>query len=131
MTQPEQELARKIIEHLDHGTERLEPGARARLAAARKVALSHYRENTETVHGLAWAGQAMARFAEHRLHHTRLLAAAAAIAVLLAGFAYWQVTTGPASNDLAEIDMGLLTDELPLNAYLDKGFDSWLKRSSR
>jgi hypothetical protein len=130
MTQPEQELARKIIEHLDHGAERLERGTRERLAAARKVALSHYREKSEAVLGLAWAGQAMARFAEHRLHHTRLLAAAAAIAVLLAGLAYWQVT-GPASNDLAEIDMGLLTDELPLNAYLDKGFDSWLKRSSR
>jgi len=25
----------------------------------------------------------------------------------------------------------LLTDELPLNAYLDRGFDSWLKRSAR
>jgi hypothetical protein len=130
MTQPEHELARKIIEHLDHGTERLEPGTRERLAAARKVALSHYREKSEAMLGLAWAGQAMTRFAEHRLHHTRLLAAAAAIAVLLAGFAYWQAT-GPASNDLAEIDLGLLTDELPLNAYLDKGFDSWLKRSSR
>ena len=130
MTQPEHELARKIIEHLDHGTERLEAGARARLAAARKVALSHYRENTETVLGLAWAGQAMTRFAEHRLHHTRLLAAAAAIAILLAGFAYWQVT-GPSANDYAEIELGLLTDELPLNAYIDKGFDSWLKRSSR
>jgi len=130
MTQPEYELARKIIEQLDHGTERLEPGTRERLAVARKVALSHYREKPEAVLGLAWAGHAMARIAEHRLHHARLLAAAAAIAVLLAGFAYWQVT-GPASNDLAEIDMGLLTDELPLNAYLDKGFDSWLKRSSR
>ena len=59
-----------------------------------------------------------------------MIFAAAAIAILLAGFTYWQVT-GPASTDFAEIDMGLLTDELPLNAYLDKGFDSWLKRSSR
>jgi hypothetical protein len=130
MNQPEHELARKIIEHLDHGAAQLEPGTRERLAAARKVALSRYREKPETVVGLAWAGQSMARFAEHHLHNTRLLAAAAAIAILLAGFTYWQAT-GPASNDLAEIDMGLLTDELPLNAYLDKGFDSWLKRSSR
>ena len=130
MNRPEHELARKIIEHLDRGAERLEPGACERLAAARKVALSHYREKPEAVLGLAWAGQAMARFAEHHFHHARLLAAAAAIAILLAGLAYWQAT-GPANNDLAEIDMGLLTDELPLNAYFDKGFDSWLKRSSR
>jgi len=130
MTQPEHELARKIIEHLDHGAAHLGTGTRERLAAARTAAMSHYREKPDTVVGLAWAGRAMARFADQHLPQPRLLAAAAAIAVLLAGFAYWQVT-GPASNDLAEIDMGLLTDELPLNAYLDKGFDSWLKRSSR
>lgn len=129
MNQPEHELARKIIEHLDHGVTNLEPGTRERLAAARKVALSRYREAPDTVVGLAWAGQAIARFADHRLHHTRLLATAAAIAILLAGIAYWQAA-GPAAND-AEIDIGLLTDELPLNAYIDKGFDSWLKRSSR
>ena len=130
MTQPEHELARKIIEHLDHGAAHLGTGTRERLAAARKAAMSHYREKPHTVVGLAWAGQSIARFAEHRLHNTRLLAAAAAIAILLAGFAYWQVT-GPSANDYAEIELGLLTDELPLNAYIDKGFDSWLKRSLR
>jgi len=130
MTQPEHELARKIIEYLDHGAAHLGTGTRERLAAVRMATLSHYREQPDTVVGLAWAGQSIARFAEHRLHNTRLLAAAAAIAILLAGFTYWQAT-GPATYDFAEIDMGLLTDELPLNAYLDKGFDSWLKRSSR
>ena len=33
--------------------------------------------------------------------------------------------------ELAEIDAGLLTDELPISAYLDKGFDSWVTGSSR
>ena len=130
MTQPEHELARKIIEHLDHGAAHLGTGTRERLAAVRKAAMSHYREKPDTVVGLAWAGRAMARFADQHLPQTRLLAAAAAIAILLAGFAYWQAT-GPSANDYAEIELGLLTDELPLNAYLDKGFDSWLKRSLR
>ena len=129
MNQPEHELARKIIEHLDQGVANLEPGTRERLAAARKLALARYREVPDTVVGLAWAGRAMVRFADQRLHRARLLATAAAIAMLLAGITYWQAT-GPAAND-AEIDIGLLTDELPLNAYLDKGFDSWLKRSPR
>jgi len=47
----------------------------------------------------------------------------------MAGFAYWQ-TTAPL-GDFADIDVNLLTDELPINAYLDSGFDSWLKRSPR
>ena len=129
MNEPEHELARKIVERLDEGVDRLEAGTRERLAAARRTALSRYREAPEAVLGLAWAGQAVARITEHRLYHTRLMVAVAALVVAMAGVIYWQ-SMGPA-NELAEIDTGLLTDELPLNAYLDKGFDSWLKRSSR
>ena len=129
MNQPEHELARKIVQVLDHGVDQLEPGARGRLAAARMAALSHYRDQPETLLGLAWAGQAAARLSEYRFYNTGNLIAVAALVLALAGVIYWQ-SNGPA-NDVAEIDMGLLTDELPLNAYIDKGFDSWLKRSPR
>jgi hypothetical protein len=53
----------------------------------------------------------------------------AALVLGLIGVVYMN-TTAP-SGDIADIDAGLLTDELPLNAFLDQGFDSWLKRSSR
>jgi hypothetical protein len=42
---------------------------------------------------------------------------------------YWQSVAS--NGDLADVEIALLTDELPINAYLDKGFDSWLKRSPR
>jgi hypothetical protein len=32
--------------------------------------------------------------------------------------------------EIIEIDTEVLTGELPLDAYLDRGFDAWLKRSS-
>ena len=35
------------------------------------------------------------------------------------------------ANEIEEIDAQVLTGDLPLDAYLDKGFDTWLKRSSR
>lgn len=129
MNRPEHELAGEIIRHLDSGVDQLGPDTRERLLAARRNALSHYREQPEMVTGLAWAGQAVARFAEQ--HHTnmRQLAALSALVIALVGIAYWQ--SNGSTNELAEIDAGLLTDDLPLNAYLDKGFDSWLKRSSR
>jgi hypothetical protein len=63
------------------------------------------------------------------LHSGSLLIAATALVLAMAGVLYWQ-STRP-TNGIAEIDLYLLTDELPINAYLDKGFDSWLKRSSR
>ena len=52
------------------------------------------------------------------------------LAALIAGLAviyYWQVASAP--QDAEEIE--LLAGELPLNAYLDQGFDQWLSDSSR
>jgi len=129
MKQPEHELARKLVQHLDYGLDRLEPGVRERLVTARNAALSKCREQPEPVLGLAWAGQAAARITEHSFFDARNLVTGAAFVLALAGVAYWQVSAPV--NDLADIDTSLLTDELPINAYLDKGFDSWLKRSSR
>jgi hypothetical protein len=63
------------------------------------------------------------------LYSVRNAVALAAVLLALTGLAIWS-STFP-SNELAEIDAGLLTDELPINAYLDKGFDSWLTRGSR
>ena len=128
MNQLEQELARKIVRHLDYGLDRLAPATRDRLSEARGIALSHYRERPETTPVWAWAGQAAARVAG-RLHYSHWVAALATLVIATASVIYWQ-NTKPA-NELAELDTNLLTDELPINAYLDKGFDSWLKRSPR
>ena len=129
MNRPEDELARKLVQYLDDGADQLEPRVRERLAAARRNALSRYHEQPVSVLGLAWVGSAAVWLTQHGFHGARLLIGAAALVVATAGVLYWQ-SAGPA-NGLAEIDVYLLTDELPINAYLDKGFDSWLKRSSR
>ena len=130
MNQPEQEqLARKVAQHLEYGVEQIDSGTRERLAAARKGALARFREQPAPILGLAWAGQAVARVSDPGFYNARHLLAVAALVLGLAGAAYWQGMG--MGNDVTEIDVGLLTDELPINAYLDKGFDSWLKRSSR
>jgi len=128
MNQPEHELAKKLVQYLDYGVDHLEPGVRERLAAARRSALSHYRrEQPQSVLGLAWAGRA-AWLGDAR--HARQLVLLSALLLSAAAYFYWPANGGPAS-EIAELDASLLTDELPVNAYLDKGFDSWLKRSSR
>lgn len=126
MSRPDDELAVKIVQQLDRGVERLDPVTRKRLAAARKVALSHYRGRPETVLGLAWAMNAISPKDGQRPHGARYLVAVTALILGLIGVAYWQTMT---PNDFSEIDIKLLTDDLPLNAYLDRGFDSWLKRT--
>jgi len=127
MNQPEHELASRIVRHLDYGVEQIGPGTRSRLLSAREAALSHYRE--QPVAGLAWAGQAVARLTHGRFSSARQLIAISALVLALVGIAYWQ-NSAP-TNELADIDTALLTGDLPVNAYLDKGFDTWLKRSSR
>lgn len=129
MNPPDDDLARKIVGALDRSVEKLDTATRERLAAARRLALSRHREQREAVWGLAWAMNAASPRAAYRQYGTRYLIVACAFVLAISGFAYWH-TTAPAT-DFAEIDVNLLTDDLPINAYLDNGFDSWLKRSPR
>jgi hypothetical protein len=121
------ELAKRIARLLDESADNVGPAQRERLAAARKQALSRHRREPTHAWVPAWAGP-ISRVTERRVLGVQYLIPIAALVLGLAGVAYMH--SGPA-NDIADIDAGLLTDELPINAYLDQGFDSWLKRSSR
>jgi hypothetical protein len=131
MTEPDHELAGRIAGYLKEGVRDLDPAVADRLLAARKVALSRYQGEKQPAWSWAWAAQAVGRRTGPRQAGAlQMVAAGAALVAAVIGFTYWQNYNGQAS-ELAEVDAGLLTDELPIDAYLDKGFDSWLKRSSR
>jgi hypothetical protein len=129
MTPPEDTFARRITAHLDCSADQIDAAKRERLRGARERALLSYRVTPSPVLGLAWAGHAMSRITGHRVYSVRNAVALAVVLLALTGLAIW--SSAGRSNELAEVDAGLLTDELPINAYLDKGFDSWLKRGSR
>ncbi len=56
---------------------------------------------------------------------TRLALPAAVVLASLTGLIYWQMS----NHHEEEIDTGLLAGELPLHAYTDPGFETWLKHS--
>ena len=122
----EDELARRIARVLDEGAERLTARQCDRLSAARKLALSHYSADKAPAWAPAWAGN-VSRYTDHPMFGVRYLIPIGALVLGLLGVVYLQ---NGGNGEIADIDAGLLTDELPINAYLDKGFDSWLKRSS-
>ena len=124
------ELGARISRLLDAGAEDLAPEQRERLAAARRQALARHLpvSVTSLARVPAWAGS-FSNFTERSVLGVRYLVPFAALVFGLLGVVY--VNTGTVSTDMADIDVGLLTDELPINAYLDQDFDSWLKRSSR
>lgn len=125
----EQDLAQKIVARLEQGLGRIKQGTLYKLQSARLAALDRYRTAPEPVYGLAWAGDIAFRISHSRFANPRNLIALGLLAASLIGVTYWQ--TVMQANDIAEIDANLLTGELPINAYLDNGFEAWLKRSSQ
>ncbi len=125
---PEDELAHAIARLLDEGIATLGPRERDRLSKARRLALARCRLEPLPRWAPAWAAP-LSRRTEHSMLGIRYAIPLMALVVGLIGVVYMNV--GAPSNDIADIDAGLLTDELPINAYLDQGFQSWLKRSSR
>ena len=69
------------------------------------------------------------RVSHNRHFNARNLLALGLLVLSLTGATYWQVVIQ--ANDIAEIDVSLLSDDLPINAYLDNNFEAWLKRSSQ
>lgn len=123
----EQDLARKIVGRLDAGLGTIKQGTAYQLQSARQAALERYREAPQPVFGLAWAGEVAFRVSHNRFFNARALLALALLILSLMAVTYWQVVIQ--ANDIAEIDASLLTDDLPINAYLDNNFEAWLKRS--
>jgi hypothetical protein len=123
----EQELAGRIVQHLDAGLGRIKQGTLYQLQSARTAALDHYRV-PEPVLGMAWAGDVAYRLGLSRFNPRHLLALGLLL-LSLTGMTYWQYVIQ--ANDISEIDASLLTGELPIDAYLDSDFEAWLKRSSQ
>ena len=125
----EDELATRIARLLDEGNDRLSAEKRDRLAQARRLALSRQQAaRTAPVPVPVLAGP-FSRFTEQSVLGVRYVVPFAALLLGLIGVVY--VNTGGVASEIADIDAGLLTDELPISAFLDQGLDSWLKRSSR
>ena len=124
----EDELGTRIARLLDNGVDGLKPEQRDRLAQARRLALSRQQARTAPVPVPVLAGP-ISRFTEQSVLGVRYVIPLAALVLGLVGVVY--VNTGGVASEIADIDAGLLTDELPISAFLDQGLDSWLKRSSR
>ena len=120
----EHEFGYKIKQQLNRSLD-LEPAVRDRLKAARELALARQRVS-QPVFALAWVDAVVGRLSGSPASAGVAIAGAALILGLV-GIQYWQRT--PTVEEIADIDAALLSSDLPINAYLDKSFDTWLKRS--
>jgi hypothetical protein len=97
-----------------------------RLQAAREAALS--RQRAERAPALAWADNVLGRSRGWTAVTFYTVLSLALLAGGAAGIYSWQQNQRIA--ELEEIDSQLLTDDLPIDAYLDRGFQNWLKKRS-
>jgi hypothetical protein len=122
----EQQTAYRIKQLLNRGLD-LDAGKLARLKAARERALARQRVEAP-VFVLAWADNMLGRLGGAASVIPRMLLPMAVLILGLIAVNQWQESQVAA--EIEEIDAAVLTGDLPLDAYLDKGFDAWLKRSS-
>ena len=132
MNHDQEEFARKITAYLDRGTADLRAGTVYRLQQARAKALA--RLSAQPV------GAAESRLARvfagggtgggGRVRRGAWLGFGVLL-IAAAGFGYQQWLLYQQTREIAEIDVEILTSDLPIDAYVDRGFQTWLTSSQR
>jgi hypothetical protein len=128
----EQAFARKVGRVLDEGVATLPASRLEQLAMARKAAL---RAQKTPLPVAQWARQpALASSIGSEVagpSRFGRVTLTAGLLVLVAGclIGIFHVEQQRHIDDLAEIDTALLTDEIPISAYADHGFNAYLKKN--
>ena len=125
MIDREDELGRRFARALNAGLNDIDQHALERLRMARENALSKQRLQPAWATAVATDGS---KIGVLRYFNPRYILPIAALILAVAGMIYWQNTQQ--NDELTDIDTKLLSGDLPIDAYLDKGLDSWLKRTS-
>jgi len=102
----------------------LRPEIAGRLRQAREQALARQHPASPPV--LAWADNVLGRVGGWGGLILRVLLPLALLAGSGATIYTWQ--QNQRAVEVEEIDSMLLTDDLPIDAYLDRGFQNWLRK---
>jgi hypothetical protein len=127
----EEQFARQICRVLDGGTLELDSGVAERLRAARERALQRRSVPVEAFAIVGSGGTAQAHIGHgdgNTSHPVRTLLALLALLFGVGLAYYWNGFHQASENE--EVDSALLADDLPPNAYLDRGFQAWLEKRS-
>lgn len=136
MTDDQAQFAKKLTTYLDAGAAEIKSGTAYRLQQARAAAMARLAPvgstgipQTRMARAFAGsagtAGQSGANFWKSgRLWFGILLIAAASF-----GFQQWQVYQQ--TREIEELDTQILSSDLPIDAYIDQGFRTWLTRQAQ
>ena len=131
MTTRESDIANKITTYLDASAADLKAGTLYRLQQARQEALARLGEPERAV-GMQMArafagGNASGGGRGGRVSLRLWLGIALFVAVAGFGWQQWQAVKQV--REFEDLDVQILSSDLPIDAYLDRGFQNWLKAS--
>ena len=126
MTDRESEFARKLTRYLDRGVADMRSGTLYRLQQARAAAMAAAASRVPDVE-LATAGVGDASGSRLRPRNAPVRWAGVALLLAALGFGYQQWHAVQQVREFEELDLHLLASDLPIDAYLDRGFQNWLR----
>lgn len=124
----EKDFAQKITHTLNWGLSRIEDDKLARVRASRQRALAAYREPVTILGLVTVSGHSleMSSWIRKPLFWLPIFAIVAAVST------YTLTGTDDIYDEAGgELDAQILAGELPINAFLDKDFSSWVQESSQ
>jgi hypothetical protein len=133
MIRDQDEIAKKLKGYLDAGAAQLKAGTLYKLSQARGKALARLGESARASEGRAASAHAYAGAG----HGTGSAGGSVrkgawlwlgVVLIAAAGFGYQQWLVYQQTREIEELDVQILTSELPIDAYLDRGFQTWLTR---
>ena len=126
------EFAYKVRRALNESAENIPEATLNRLSSARKIALSHKKQESSIAvfasKGIL-AGNNGFSFQGPNSWFGKLGVALPMLVLIVGLFGIYEYEQNQRINDLAEIDAAVLVDELPPDAYLDTGFSAYLNKA--
>ena len=120
----EQDFGRAIAKKLNAGLADIPAAQASKLNQGRQRAMAAYREPISIL-GLITVGGPSAESKFGWLIKPMILVPAAVVAIAIAGATIWQDELQNEQGD--SIDAAILSQELPIQAFLDNDMETWIK----
>jgi hypothetical protein len=120
----ELQFAYRLRQHLNRGLRELDPATLDRLSAARRAALARHEQ--VAAHPARAVVDGFLSFLLSCFGGRRLGQALAVLVLVssILGSTFWIANLQ--AQELGGIDSAILSDELPIGAFIDEGFTAWL-----
>lgn len=131
MTTQNDDFAKKLTGYLDQGAAQIKAGTAYRLQRARAQAMARLTDperarasESRLAHAFAGGGAGGSAGGRGLWSNARLWLGIAII--VAAGFGYQQWRAYQQVSEIEDLDVQILSSDLPIDAYLDQGFRNWL-----